>query len=146
MKRELDVVAALIKKGGKILLCRRHPGDHYGGLWEFPGGVVEKGETFRAAIEREIKEETDLNIKAGRLAGRFYDEDESLIIHIYLYQCRIVSGRIRARDCADFGFFSLKDIAKLDLAPADIKIYSRLLKGARKRSFRRTGARVFFSD
>jgi 8-oxo-dGTP diphosphatase len=128
MKRELDVVAALIKKGRKILLCRRHLHDHYGGLWEFPGGAVEKGETFEAAIEREIKEETDLNIKAVRLVGKFYDEDETLIIHIYLYRCDIISGQIAARDCADFGFFPLPDIARLDLAPADKKIYYFLLR------------------
>lgn len=128
MKKELDVVAALIEKEGKFLLCQRNETDRYGLLWEFPGGAVEAGETHPAAIEREIKEELDLEIEAKELLSEFFDEDESLKIRIFLFRCQIKSTEPKNLDCNDFGFYSLAQVAKLNLAPADKKIYSYLLK------------------
>ena len=87
MKKELDVVAALIKKDSKILLCQRKSDDFYANLWEFPGGTVEENESYEQAIEREIAEELGIEVKAGRLVGKFYDEDENLKIKVFLFSC-----------------------------------------------------------
>ena len=107
MKRELNVVAALIKKGEKFLFCQRKKEDRYGLLWEFPGGSVEGHETFPAAIEREIKEELNLEVKAERLVGKFSDEDEELKIKIFLFICGIKAGTLETKECNDFGFFTI---------------------------------------
>lgn len=130
MKKELDVVAALIQKNNKFLLCQRKRGDRYGLLWEFPGGSIEKDEEFARAIEREIKEEVGLEVKAEKLLEKFFDEDDQLRINIFLFACKIKAGTPRAEDCRDFGFFSLPEMEKLNLAPADKKIYSYLLKNS----------------
>ena len=126
MKRELDVVAALIQKDGKLLLCQRKDGDRYGGLWEFPGGVVEEEEAFTQAIEREIEEELGIKVKAEKLLSEFFDEDENLRIKVFLFSCFIKEGRLSTKDCQDFGFFSLTEAEKIDLAPADKKILAYL--------------------
>ncbi len=126
MKKELDVVAALIIKDDKFLICQREENDSYGLLWEFPGGCVELNETFQKAIEREIKEELDLEIKAEALIKTFVDENENLKIKIFLWSCKINKGILKAKQCNDFGFFNLKDIHTLNLAPADRKIYNYL--------------------
>ena len=126
MKKELDVVAALIQKNDTILLCQRNKGDRYGLLWEFPGGCVEEGEEFTRAIEREIKEEIDLDIEAKELVKTFEDEDPALKIKVFLYECLIVGGEPKALDCKDLGFFSCEEIERLDLAPADKKIFTYL--------------------
>ena len=76
-KRELDVVAALIKEKGKFLLCQRKEDDHYANLWEFPGGTVEQGEDLAAAIKREINEELDLEIEPNELLTTICDEDDN---------------------------------------------------------------------
>jgi len=128
MKKELDVVAALIEKQGKFLLCQRNETDRYGLLWEFPGGAVEAAEAKTAAIEREIKEELGLQIEAGELLNEFFDEDESLKIRIFLFRCQIKHGEPKSLDCNDFGFYNLEEAGKLNLAPADKKIHSYLLK------------------
>jgi 8-oxo-dGTP diphosphatase len=122
MKRELNVVAALIEEENKILLCQRADDDSYGGLWEFPGGVIEEGESPAAAIEREIDEELGLKVSAAALLGEFSDEDKYLKINISLFVCHILSGEPKSLDCKDFGFFEIHEISSLDLAPADIKI------------------------
>ena len=64
MKQELEVVAALMCKDDKVLLCQRHKSDKYGDLWEFPGGTLEGAETPQEAIEREIEEELGLEVRA----------------------------------------------------------------------------------
>ena len=123
----IEVAAALIKKNGKFLLCLRKPDDHYGDLWEFPGGKIEAGETAQAAIVREMKEELGIDVRAVDLAGEFYDEDDALIIKVFLVCCDIVGGEPQALDCQDWGFFSSQEIKKLALAPADKKICKKIL-------------------
>ena len=63
----LKVVAGFLKKGDKFLLVRRPLNKKRGGLWEFPGGKVEDGETLKEAIERELKEELGIETKAKNL-------------------------------------------------------------------------------
>lgn len=128
MKKEVDVVAALIKNGDKFLLCQRNEQDRYGLLWEFPGGAVEKNESLTEAIEREIKEELDLEIEVHNLIREFSDEDPTLKIKIFLFRCSIKEGRPFAKDCKAFGFFDPLQIKKLSLAPADKKIFMYLNK------------------
>ena len=128
-KKELDVVAALIEQEGKFLLCQRKDEDHFGGLWEFPGGTVEQNETLTSAIRREIKEELDFNVKpSGGVLREFYDENDWLKIRVFLIRCSLESGVPKSKDCKDFGFFNLGDMAELDLAPVDRKIFE-FLKG-----------------
>lgn len=122
MEKSLEVVAAFIKKGNKFLLCQRKDSDRYGGLWEFPGGCVEKGETHSEAIEREIYEELGVNIKAKKAISNFFDEDAALKIEVFFYECFILSGEIFTKDCQNFGFFNLEEIQILKLAPVDKKI------------------------
>lgn len=122
MAGKVEVSAALIRKGEKILLAQRIPGDDFALLWEFPGGKIEKGETNQSAIEREIKEELGLDIKAGRLVSVFEDQAGELRIKVFLYDVEEFSGRPECIECKDFGFFSLKEAKELNLAPADKKI------------------------
>ena len=124
MKKELDVVAALIKDSGKILLCQRLENDCYPNLWEFPGGCVEEGEELSQAIKREIDEELGLVILPGKMIKEFFDEDENLKIKVFLFACLIKSGQPETKECQKFGFFSLSDIESVDLAPVDRKIFN----------------------
>ena len=128
MKKKLDVVAALIGKEDKVLICQRHEHDKFGGLWEFPGGTVEDGEGKEEAIRREIEEELGVVIEIKRFVERFSDENEVLYIDVYLYECRIVSGELKPKDCQDFLFLTLKEACEKNLAPVDRKILAYLKK------------------
>jgi len=130
-KKELDVVAALIKKDNKILLCQRREDDAFGLLWEFPGGKVEKQESRQEALKREIKEELNLDIEVGFMLAVFEDETDSLKIRDWLFEVLHFKGEILCVECKASGFFSLDQIQKLSLAPVDRKIY-KFLKNKEK--------------
>ena len=62
----IDVTAAIIRKNGKVLIARRARGQHLEGLWEFPGGKIENGETPEACLKRELFEEFGIDVRIGR--------------------------------------------------------------------------------
>jgi mutator protein MutT len=65
--KAIDVAAGLVFREGKLLITQRHPEAHLGGLWEFPGGKREPGETFERCLARELREELGIEIQVGEL-------------------------------------------------------------------------------
>jgi mutator protein MutT len=75
-------VAAVARRGDRLLLCRRPTGKRHGGLWEFPGGKLLEGETLGEAVRRELAEELSLEVTAlGRYLGRHADPGAPFVIH-----------------------------------------------------------------
>ena len=94
------VVAALIEKDGKYLIAQRKAGSALGGLWEFPGGKVEAGESDTEALEREILEEFNTVVTVGKLlATAPIDEGTTL----KLYACKHYLGGYHAKDHDEVG-------------------------------------------
>ena len=67
----LQVVAAVIERGGRVLICRRNARQSHPLQWEFPGGKVEPGETPGRALTRELEEELDIRAAAGKEIARY---------------------------------------------------------------------------
>ena len=95
----MAVVAAVIRRGGGIMLCQRRPGAHNPLKWEFPGGKIEPGESPEAALARELMEELDIRVEVGRIVDavchRYADRD----VLVLFYDCRIAEGEPRTLDC-----------------------------------------------
>ena len=119
----ITVVAALIKKRNKYLIAKRSTGsEDVLGKWEFPGGKVEKDETEMHAIEREIKEEFEMEIKAVKFLTNNICEYPSKTIDLRLYECEYLSGDFHLHDHSDYRFVKKDEIIKYDLCPADIPL------------------------
>lgn len=117
------VVAALIIKNNKVLIARRSTGDpNVIGKWEFPGGKVEKNENESDAIEREIKEEFELNIKAKKYLTNSICSYPNKIVDLRLYSCEYISGKFNLHDHSEYKWVSPKSLLDYDLAPADITL------------------------
>ena len=117
------VVAALIIKNNKVLIARRSTGDpNVIGKWEFPGGKVEKNENEYDAIEREIKEEFELNIKAKKYLTNSICNYPNKIVDLRLYSCEYISGKFNLHDHSEYKWVSPKALLDYDLAPADITL------------------------
>ena len=124
--KTVRVVAAVIKaeneKGQPIIFAtQRGYGDLKGG-WEFPGGKVEKEETEKHAIEREIKEEFEMDIKAIRFLTDNICEYPTKTIDLRLYECKYLSGEFHLHDHSEYKFVDKEYIVNFDLCKADIPL------------------------
>lgn len=121
--KNILVVAALIKKDNNVLIARRSTGDeNVLGKWEFPGGKVEPNETEEHAIEREIKEEFELDIKANKYIANNVCEYPTKIVDLRLYECEYISGEFKLHDHSEYKWVNINELLNYDLAPADIPL------------------------
>ena len=119
----VTVVSALIEKDGKYLIARRANGSEDAiGRWEFPGGKVEPGETEKEAIEREIKEELSIDIKAIRYITNNIFENPNKTIDLRLYECKYIGGEFDLHDHFEYKYVSTDEFANIDWCPGDIPI------------------------
>lgn len=91
-----EVVAAAIHKNGRYLLGRRPSGGMLEGLWEFPGGKIEDGETHKEALKREILEELAIEIDVGERIASVKHAYSHLTVNVHLYRCRHLRGQPQA--------------------------------------------------
>ena len=95
---KFDVVAAIIIKNNKFFIAQRNRHKHMGLSWEFPGGKVEKGETFEVALKREIKEELNIDIDIKNKLGEENYQDNKINVKLHYYICSHISGDIYFRN------------------------------------------------
>ena len=106
----INVVAALIEKDGKFLIAKRSTGDpNVLGKWEFPGGKVQNNEDEKHAIEREIKEEFELCIKADKFLINNICHYPTKTVDLKLYKCKYISGEFNLHDHSEYSWVSKND-------------------------------------
>jgi A/G-specific adenine glycosylase len=86
------VTAAILQRGGKILLAKRPSKGLLGGLWEFPGGKVEQGESLESCLEREIQEELGVTIRVGNQIGIYKHAYTHFRITLHAFFCELIVG------------------------------------------------------
>lgn len=127
--KNIIVVAALIENDNRILIAKRLTGDeNVYGKWEFPGGKVEKNESEKAAIEREIKEEFELVVHAKEYICNSIFKYPNKTVDLKLYRCEYVSGEFNLHDHSEYKWVKSSELLNYDLAPADISFAKFLLK------------------
>ena len=124
----LVAAAALIDSERRILLTQRPQGKAMAGLWEFPGGKVEPGETPEAALVRELVEEVGLIVAPGDLEPFTFASHAYADFHLLmpLYLCRRWRGEIELRDVADARFVPPGELATMPMPEADLPLVARL--------------------
>ena len=126
MSRPLVVVAALVERGGRVLVSRRRPGVPHGGLWEFPGGKREAGETDAEALRRELREELGVDLEVVEPVWT----TTGAAVEIRFLRCRWRSGlRPRPLGCEQFRWVRREDLAGYRFPPADAVFVVALAHG-----------------
>ena len=125
-----EVAAALIRRGDRFLICRRPEQKARGGLWEFPGGKLEPGETPEQALIRECREELDITLAVGPLFQDVTHVYPDLTVHLCLYEARIVCGGPRLLEHSALAWITPAEIDRYEFCPADTVLLERLKRGA----------------
>lgn len=120
--------AAIIKKQDKILIARRKQGGALSDKWELPGGKVEKGETLRAALAREIEEELGINIKIGKLFHSGYFKNRNKVYKLFVFWAEYHTGDIKLKEHADIEWVTTAELQYYDFASSDKPVVERLMQ------------------
>lgn len=118
------VAVALIDPDGRVLLAQRPQGKNMAGLWEFPGGKIEPGETPEQALVRELKEELDVETAASCLAPLAFASHRYDGFHLLmpLYACRVWQGTAVPREGQTLAWAYPQEFDKYPMPPADLPL------------------------
>jgi mutator mutT protein len=123
----IEVAAAIIEnEHGQILIARRGKGKAQEGLWEFPGGKLELGESPEACLIRELKEEMNVVIEPYERFGANEHDYGTVQIRLIAYKARYVQGGIRLVDHDEYRWVGKAELEKFEWAPADVPFIEKL--------------------
>jgi mutator protein MutT len=125
MKR-IEVSAGLVFHDGRLLIAQRKPDAHLGGLWEFPGGKREPGETFEACLVRELKEELAITIEVGELIEEISHDYPDKLVLLRFFRCRLVSGEPQAIGCHALAWVTRDNFRAYPFPAADAALLDKL--------------------
>lgn len=124
--KTLHVVAAIIEKEDKILIAQRLKGE-FAGLWEFPGGKIEAGESPEQALIREIEEEFDTELNIEKYLTTVEHQYDSFYLIMDCFICSIKSGNLVLHDHMAYKWIN-PHVEDIDWVPADVKVINAYLK------------------
>ena len=121
-KKHFDVSAGIIWRGEKLLIAKRRADDVFGGMWEFPGGKCEPGETLQAGLIREIKEEMDFEIQVGKLLTKLEHDSPTISFTFYVFECQYLDGKPKTIECDDFKWITPNQLTDYQFTKLDQEV------------------------
>lgn len=122
----IEVAAGLLFRSGKLLITQRRAQDHLGGLWEFPGGKREPGETYEVCLRRELQEELDSEVQVGELFESITHAYPEKTVHLKFFLCSWVTGEPQPIGCAAVAWVELSELDRYEFPAADVQLLEKL--------------------
>jgi 8-oxo-dGTP diphosphatase len=123
--KQIHVIAAVIYLDSKFLVCRRPLHKRHGGLWEFPGGKIHKGESDLEAAKRELREELKVQVlNVGKRLFSASDPDSSFIIEFVKVE---IYGKPISVEHSEIRFCTISELSGMQFAPADKRFINEFL-------------------
>ena len=127
----IEVSAGLVFREGKLLITQRQVDAHLGGLWEFPGGKREPGETFEACLIRELREELGIEIIVCEILESLTHDYPEQSVHLKFFRCEWQQHEPQTLGCADFKWIGPAELDQYPFPAADARLLE-VLKGTPK--------------
>ena len=122
----LQVTAGVVMENGQVLLAKRPHGGLLGGMWEFPGGTQESGESLLETLGREFLEELELRIEVGNHLGTFHHTYTHFKVTLHAYYCKLLSCNIQLNFHTDFAWVATASLAEFPMGKLDRMISNQL--------------------
>lgn len=117
----IEVVAGVLVSHGRLLVAKRRDGGSRGGVWEFPGGKVEPGESHAHALSREMSEELDVLVYVEDEVACVEHTYEDCSIRLTMYRCRVRAGGPRPIEHAELKWVGVGELSAIDFDAADAR-------------------------
>ncbi len=125
----IQVACAVIAENGRLFAARRGPSRRNAGLWELPGGKLESGESAKACIVRECREELGLDVDPVEEWPPVRHEEPGLNLALIPVVCRRTGGALKPTEHVETGWFEPRRLRTLAWSPADIPVVEHWLSG-----------------
>jgi mutator protein MutT len=122
----IEVAAGLIFRDGKLLITQRYADAHLGGLWEFPGGKIEPGETYQDCLSRELKEELGILVEVRELIESLTHAYPEKTVHLRFFRCTWRTNEPQAIGCADCRWVTAAELKNYQFPAADSRLLEKL--------------------
>jgi 8-oxo-dGTP diphosphatase len=127
LKKEINVVGAIVVQGTKVLAAQRSPTMSLPGMWEFPGGKVEAGESPREALVRELQEELLCTAEIGDEVACTRHEYDFGFVTLTTFYSRLFDGEPRLTEHSEIRWIEATDLNSVEWAPADIPAVEQVM-------------------
>ena len=124
--QRIEVSAGLVFREGTLLITQRRPQDHLGGLWEFPGGKREPGESFEACLHRELKEELGIEVEVGAVVEEISHDYPEKPVHLKFFHCLWLRHEPQAIGCHAFTWVTGPQLTDYAFPAADTRLLEKL--------------------
>lgn len=113
-------------RGGRLLITQRRPDAHLGGLWEFPGGKLESGETHAQALVRELREELGIEVEPLEVIETIAHDYPERSVNLEFIRCRWLANEPQPHECHDLAWVTREQLSDFDFPAADEQLLARL--------------------
>jgi 8-oxo-dGTP diphosphatase len=118
----IQVAAGLVFAGGKLLITQRREQDHLGGLWEFPGGKLETGETFEHCLVRELDEELGIAVRVGVEVEDLTHVYPEKTVRLRFFCCELLEGEAHPIHCQALAWVTRNELNDYSFPEADARL------------------------
>lgn len=127
--RMIVVTAGIVRRDGKILICKRPQGKRLAGYWEFPGGKMEQGETPEECLKRELREELGFETRVGKIFDAQVESEFREFIILY-YEAEIAAGHPQALEHEEVRYVDCNELSAYLFASSDAAVAAKLMSGS----------------